>query len=388
MGLIDTGRSRVAYELDGPPAAPVLVLSGSLGRSMSVWDEALPALVARHRVLRYDYPGHGASPPADAPVDVADLGVDLLALLDALGIEEASLCGLSLGGMVAISVAAAAPERVERLALVATGPVLGTPASWSERAATVRRLGTGALVDTLLGRWFSAVSLAARPELGDKAAADIRACDDESYALLCEAIGGADLTPQLAAIVAPTLVIGGADDPAAPPPVAGALAGAIAGSSLVVMAAASHLLPAEQPERFSGALVDHLLGPPSARGLAARRAVLGDDHVERALAAATPVTAPFQSFLARLVWDEVWSRPGLERRVRSCMTMAMMVALGRFDELALHIRAARRVGVSPAEITEVLLHATAYCGAPAGNSAFAVAARVLAEEPAAGEDGG
>ena len=97
MGLIDTGRSRVAYELDGPPAVPVLVLSGSLGRSMSVWDEALPALVARHRVLCYDYPGHGASPPADAPVDVADLGVDLLALLDALGIEEASLCGLPLG---------------------------------------------------------------------------------------------------------------------------------------------------------------------------------------------------------------------------------------------------------------------------------------------------
>jgi 3-oxoadipate enol-lactonase/4-carboxymuconolactone decarboxylase len=205
---------------------------------------------------------------------------------------------------------------------------------------------------------------------------------------LCEAIGRADLTPELASITAPTLVVGGADDPAAPPALAGALAAAISGSSLTVMAAASHLVPVEQPERFSGALVDHLLGPAAARGLAVRRAVLGEAHVERSIAGATPVTAPFQAFLTRLVWGEVWTRPGLERRVRSCMTMAILVALGRFDELALHVRAARRIGVSEAEITEVLLHATAYCGAPAGNSAFAVAARVLAEEATAGEEGG
>jgi 3-oxoadipate enol-lactonase/4-carboxymuconolactone decarboxylase len=117
-------------------------------------------------------------------------------------------------------------------------------------------------------------------------------------------------------------------------------------------------------------------------GMAVRREVLGDAHVDRAVAATTPFTAPFQDFITRYAWGEVWSRPGLDRRTRSAVTLAMLVALRAEDELALHVRAALRNGLQPAEIGEVLLHAAVYAGVPAANAAFAVARRVLDEEGA------
>jgi 4-carboxymuconolactone decarboxylase len=116
------------------------------------------------------------------------------------------------------------------------------------------------------------------------------------------------------------------------------------------------------------------------RGLAVRREVLGDEHVDRATEQATDVTRDFQNFITRYAWGEIWSRPGLDRRTRSCITMTALVAIGRFDELALHIRAARRNGLSPEEIAEVLLQTAVYCGVPAANSAFHVFQRVLEED--------
>jgi 4-carboxymuconolactone decarboxylase len=116
------------------------------------------------------------------------------------------------------------------------------------------------------------------------------------------------------------------------------------------------------------------------RGMRVRREVLGDEHVDRAVAAATDATSDFQDFITRYAWGEIWSRPGLDRRTRSCITIAALVALGRFDELALHLRAARRNGLSLDEIKEVLLQTAVYCGVPAANSAFAVFQRVTAED--------
>jgi 4-carboxymuconolactone decarboxylase len=118
------------------------------------------------------------------------------------------------------------------------------------------------------------------------------------------------------------------------------------------------------------------------QGMAVRREVLGDAHVDRAVAATTPFTAPFQELITRYAWGEVWSRPGLDRRTRSCVTLAMLVLLRCEDELAMHVRAALRNGLRPEEIREVLLHAAVYAGVPAANAAFAVAQRVLDEEGA------
>jgi 4-carboxymuconolactone decarboxylase len=121
--------------------------------------------------------------------------------------------------------------------------------------------------------------------------------------------------------------------------------------------------------------------PRREAGEAVRRQVLGDAHVDRAQAAGTAFTEPFQDYLTRTAWGEVWTRPGLDRRTRSCLTLALLTTLRAEAELALHVRAARRIGLTPAEIGEVLLHTAVYAGVPAANAAFAVAARVLAEDP-------
>ena len=116
------------------------------------------------------------------------------------------------------------------------------------------------------------------------------------------------------------------------------------------------------------------------RGMRIRREVLGDEHVDGAIERTTEQTADFQDFITRYAWGEIWSRPGLDRPTRSCITLTALVALGRFDELALHIRGARRNGLSDAEISEVLLQTAVYCGVPAANSAFAVFRNVLDED--------
>ena len=119
--------------------------------------------------------------------------------------------------------------------------------------------------------------------------------------------------------------------------------------------------------------------PVYERGMQVRREVLGDAHVDRAIERTTDFTAEFQNLITRLAWGEIWSRPGLDRKTRSAITLTAMVALGRDEELAMHVRAALRNGLTPDEIKEVLLHATVYCGVPAGNAAFAIAQRVLEE---------
>ena len=118
------------------------------------------------------------------------------------------------------------------------------------------------------------------------------------------------------------------------------------------------------------------------RGMEVRRAVLGDEHVDRAIAGTTGFTADFQDLITRYAWGEIWTRPGLDRRTRSCITLTALVAGGHEQEIAMHIRAARRNGVTPDEIKEVLLQTAIYCGVPAANSAFRIAQEVLAEEPA------
>ena len=119
------------------------------------------------------------------------------------------------------------------------------------------------------------------------------------------------------------------------------------------------------------------------QGMRTRREVLGDEHVDRAIAGTTEFTADFQDLITRYAWGEIWSRPGLDRRTRSCITLTALVALGREEELAMHVQAARRIGLTPDEIKEVLLHSAIYCGVPAANGAFAIAQAVLDEEPTA-----
>lgn len=368
-----------SYRIEGPAGAPLLILANSLGTTSAMWDPQVPAWTARFRVLRFELRGHGGTPAPPGPYRMDELADDLVDLLEHLGEESASICGLSVGGMVALSFASRYPDRVDGLVLACTGPALPPPGAWAERAATVREKGTGVLLDILLGRWFTPGFIDRKPEVATSMEAMLSSADPEGYAGLCEAIGTADLHESMAGVRAPTLVLAGAADPVAPPAMALTLAQGIPGAALMVLPGAAHLANIEQPDRFASAVVDHLCGSAFGRGDTTRRAVLGDAHVDRSDAARTAFNAPFTDFITRYAWGDVWTRPGLDRRTRSFVTLALLAGLGRTEELPLHVRGARNNGLSDAEIAEVLLHTAVYAGVPAANSAFAVARRTLEE---------
>lgn len=379
---------------DLPPEAPVVILGGSLGSTLEMWDPQVPALAKRFRVLRYDTRGHGRSPVPEGPYEIDDLVDDLVALMDRLGIECAHLVGLSLGGMTMLRLAARHPGRVDRLAVLCTSAMLGPPQGWADRAHAVRQRGTGAVAAAVVERWFTDGFRARHPDVVADAVAMVAATPAEGYAACCGAIERMDLRADLPRISAPTLAIAGLQDLATPPDHLEQVALGVAQGRLTVVDQAAHLANMEQPHAVSAALLAHLgdgamtreapMGDVDRRkeGAKVRREVLGDAHVDAAVSRTTSVTEPFQDFITRYAWGDVWSRPGLDRRTRSMLTLALLTALGHEHELEMHVRAALRNGVSHEEITEVLLHTAVYAGVPAANRAFAVAQRVLAEQPA------
>ncbi|WP_109474069.1 3-oxoadipate enol-lactonase [Ornithinimicrobium cavernae] len=240
--------------------APVVVLSNSLGSALGMWDPQVPALAEHFRVVRYDTRGHGRSPVPDGPYVLDDLVDDVVALLDRLDIRRAHFVGLSLGGMTGMRLAAREPERVDRLALLCTGAVMPPASSWTGRASAVRSVGTGAVAEAVVARWFTDGYRQARPEQVAAHEAMVAATPAEGYAGCCEVIAGMDLTGDLAAVRAATLVLAGADDPAAPPAMMQSLAHGIPDARLVVVPQAAHLANVEQPDVVTEALLRHLSG--------------------------------------------------------------------------------------------------------------------------------
>ncbi|QYJ14812.1 3-oxoadipate enol-lactonase 2 [Rubrobacter xylanophilus DSM 9941] len=252
--------------VEGPEDAPVLVLSSSLGTTHGMWDPQVPALKERFRLVRYDHRGHGGSPIPPGPYSIADLGRDVLSMLDDLGVERFSFCGLSLGGMVGMWLASEAPGRVERLVLCCTSALLGPKELWDERARVARSEGMDALVDGVVERWFTPAFREERPETVERAKRMLRETPPEGYAGCCEAIREMDLRDRLGRIRAATLVISAADDPATPPEHGERLREAIPEARMVVVENAAHLANIEQPEPFTRALLDHLSPVLEGRG--------------------------------------------------------------------------------------------------------------------------
>ncbi|MGV4892142.1 bifunctional 3-oxoadipate enol-lactonase/4-carboxymuconolactone decarboxylase PcaDC (plasmid) [Streptomyces viridosporus] len=363
------------HRAEGPVSAPPLLLGPSLGTSYALWDEVAPELSAAHRVVRWDLPGHGGSAAGliGPGATVGDLAELVLALADALGIERFGYAGVSLGGAVGLHLAVHHPERVASLAVICSSAHFNGAGPWEERAALVRREGLAGLAENADARWFTPGFTVPR------LVRDHREADPDAYAACCDALAAFDLRERLTEIGAPTLLIAGREDPATPPAHLRQIADAVPGATLVELPGASHLAPAQCPEAVLTALRAHFDGG-ARRGMEVRREVLGDAHVDRVQARQTPFTARFQDFVARYAWGEVWTDPTLSRRERSMITLTALVAHGHHDELAMHVRAARRNGLTPEEIGAVLLQTAVYCGVPAANSAFATAQRVL-EEP-------
>ncbi|MCS0637428.1 alpha/beta fold hydrolase [Streptomyces sp. LP05-1] len=379
------------HQVDGLPNRPSLLLGPSLGTPLAVWDPQIAALARTHRVVRFDLPGHGGTPAGLLPrgAGITELACHVLELADSLGIGRFAYAGISLGGAIGLQLAAHHPERVSRLAVVCSSAHFGGPDGWHERARAVRASGTGPLADTAAGRWFTP-AFAGSPAATTLTGALRSATDPEAYARLCELLAAYDARADLGRVTAPTLVVAGRDDPATPLAHARELADAIPGAGLVEIPGAAHLAGVERPRAVSSALLAHFTGDGDgaatddaghhAAGLAVRRTVLGDGHVDRAIAATTPLTAVFQDFITRYAWGEIWTRPGLDHRTRRCLTLTALVAQGHHAELEMHLRAALTSGDLTAEdVREVLLQSAVYCGVPAANAAFALADRVLAE---------
>ena len=250
--------ARLNHRLDGPDDAPVLVLSGSLGTDHSMWDAQAPALCERFRLLRYDQRGHGRSEVPPGPYAIEDLGGDVVALLDELGIERASFCGLSIGGMTGMWLGANAPERVERLVLCSTAAFFPPRDMWDERIETARAEGPGAMADATLERWFTPAFHEERPDEIERFRGMLQRTDPEGYAACSEAIRDMDLREALGRIEAPTLVIMGDEDPSTPPEKGEEIAAAIPDASLTVLSPARHIANVERPDEFAAALSGHL----------------------------------------------------------------------------------------------------------------------------------
>ncbi|MEZ0161817.1 4-carboxymuconolactone decarboxylase [Streptomyces althioticus] len=419
------------YRFDGPEQAPVLVMGPSLGATWHMWDRQVPELTKQWRVFRFDLPGHGGA-PAHPAASVGDLATRLLATLEGLGVHRFGYAGCALGGAVGIELALRHPERLASLALIAASPRFGTADEFRQRGVIVRTNGLDPIARSAPDRWFTGGFAAAQPAITEWAVQMVRTTDPGCYIAACEALASFDVRAGLGSVGVPTLVLVGSEDQVTGPAEARTLVAGIPDARLAVVPGASHLVPVEQPAAVTDLLVRHfstawqplpetttghvvlpaaaprppqapavappqpapvaeiapaavpaqVQGPPDTydTGIKVRREVLGDAHVDRILERTDAFSEDFQQLVTRYAWGEVWDRPGLDRRTRSCVTLTALVAGGHLDELAVHTRAALRNGLTPDEIKEVLLQAAVYCGVPAASGAFRVAQQVIREE--------
>jgi 3-oxoadipate enol-lactonase/4-carboxymuconolactone decarboxylase len=372
------------------PRLPLLVVGPSLGTTTGLWAPVAGLLRDRFEVLGFDLPGHGRSPAATTSYDVAGLAGAVVGLVGARqavrGDPGATVlyAGDSLGGAVGIQRLLDAPSLVRAAAVVAGGARIGEPAGWTERAALVRAEGTRAVVDGSRQRWFAPGFVERCPEVAEPLLLALTAVDDESYALACEALAGFDVRARLDRIGVPVLAVSGAADGVTTPELGAELAAGLPHGRAAVLDGVAHLPPVEDPAAVAAVLGDFLLehvtaAETYAAGMAVRRAVLGDEHVDGATASVDATTRDFQELITRYAWGTIWTRPGLDRRSRSMVTLTALVAHGHWQELAMHVRAALRNGLSREEVVEVLLQTAVYCSVPSANSAFRVAQQVFDE---------
>jgi 3-oxoadipate enol-lactonase len=257
MSIFDNHGARLYYELEGRDDAPLLVLSNSLGTTLDMWAPQMPALLQHFRVLRHDARGHGRSDVTPGPYTIAQLGADVLALMDHLGIARAHFCGLSMGGMIGMWLGTHHAQRLDRLVLCNTAAKIGTPDTWNPRIAKVEAEGMASIVDIVLDRWFTAGFRQRAPEQVTIVRGMLLDTAPAGYSANCAAVRDMDQRADIAAIAVPTLVIAGTHDGSTPAADGRAVADAIPGARYVELDAA-HLSNWEQSEQFTQALLGFL----------------------------------------------------------------------------------------------------------------------------------
>jgi 3-oxoadipate enol-lactonase len=255
MNFVTSDEVHIAYRVDGPDNAPTITMSNSLGTNLHMWDLQVGVLSKNFRIIRYDSRGHGASDAPAGPYTIERLGLDLLELLDTLHIERTHICGLSLGGIVALWFAANHPGRVDRAIFANTAARIGSVEMWNARIDAVRTGGMEAIRDAILARFLSEKYRHSHPEVVHQIGEMLVAINPNGYISVCEALREADLRHVLSSIHSPSLILVGALDEATPPSQSQELHAVIANSKLLIFPEVAHLSNIEQSEAFNNALL-------------------------------------------------------------------------------------------------------------------------------------
>jgi 3-oxoadipate enol-lactonase len=258
MPDIDVDGCVIHVEVEGAEHAPVLMLSNSLGTNLHMWDEQVVPFTRHFRLIRYDRRGHGKSSVPKGPYSMEALGRDVLAILDALGIERINWCGLSMGGMVGQWLGATAPNRIDKLILSNTACYMPDNTVWDSRIKTAREQGLAGLVEATMERWFTGQFRERSPRAIEPIRKMFLATDVEGYVACVGAIRAMDHRPLLAKVRAPTLVIAGRHDPGTTLEAGEFLAEHIPGAKLAVLEAA-HIANVEQPQAYADTVLSFLL---------------------------------------------------------------------------------------------------------------------------------
>lgn len=380
MKFLVTKAHLLAYQDSGEAFLSPLFMAHPLGMSRTVWDEVCDQFHGYYRCIRWDLPGHGSSGVAADNMSAEVLAQDVLDLADTLKIESFSFIGTSIGGVIGQSLCQMAPERLQQIWLTNTGAVIGTKEGWAERAANVRRLGLAEMAEAIVPRWFSPSFVQQNPEVLQGWQVQLSRSDDESYAKLCEALSQVDNQGQLANYADSVVLIAGADDVSTPITTLKALKAEFNNAALSVFEGVGHVPSIEAPKLLVEYMQNNAdratvaqTGISYEQGLLQRKRILGEEHVARASKNATTLDIPFQQFITRNAWGELWSDKSLTLQQRSMITTAILAALGRDGELELHLRTAHRLGIEEAQLRQVLMHVAIYAGVPAANHAFSLA---------------
>jgi 3-oxoadipate enol-lactonase len=258
MQFVRAGDITTHYAAAGAGDAPVVVFAHALGTDLRIWDDVVASVSRDYRCLRYDQRGHGLTDLGAAPITIPLLATDLLRLLDALHVERAVICGMSIGGLIAQQAYHLAPARCAGLVLCDTGPSIGSPELWNDRIAAIGRDGIAALADGILARWFGPAFRGNRRAAYDGFRNMLTRTAVEGYIGACAAIRDADLTALTRSLAVPTLVICGAGDAATPPDRVAAFAAAIPGARYEVIDGAGHLPCVERADVFARLLLSFL----------------------------------------------------------------------------------------------------------------------------------
>jgi len=383
LPFVTVDNTRLFYRLEGKADRPVLLLSHSIGTDHGMWAPQVEDLLSYFRVLRYDTRGHGASDAPKGPYSIETLGRDVVGLSDALKISQFAFCGLSMGGAIGQWLALNAPERLTGLVLANTSPQFGPRTNWDTRIQTVSEKGMAGIADLVMQRFFSAKNAVRNQRYTDTTRSVFLGTNPEGYIGCCAVLRDFDSKELLGTIRTPTLVIAGDLDISTPWEGHNQLLAENIPGARTVRLHAAHLSNLECPRSFTTALLDFIAptadqsSDPLEEGFAVRREVLGDAHVDRSIASATDLTRDFQNLITRYAWGAVWTRPGLSRRTRRLLTLAIAASLGRWEEFGLHLRTGLEQELEVCDLKETLLQTAIYAGVPAANTGFHIAAEEI-----------